>query len=87
MEPTETMTGLFKGTFPKRIADRQCLVFYGGAIVATAGPGVAFALVELLRGRFQRPRQSIELAGRRVAKTPVEQRGRDPDGCGERQQG
>jgi hypothetical protein len=30
------MTGLFKGAFPKRIADRQCPVFYGRAIVATS---------------------------------------------------
>jgi hypothetical protein len=30
------MTGLFNGAFPKRIADEQCLVFYGRAVVATS---------------------------------------------------
>jgi len=30
------MTGLFKGAFPKGFADRQRLVFYGRAMVATS---------------------------------------------------
>jgi len=30
------MTGLFNGAFPKRTTDRQCLVFYGQAILATS---------------------------------------------------
>ena len=48
---------------------------------------VAFALVELLRGGLERPRQPIELARRRVAEAAVEERRRDPDGGAERQQG
>ena len=48
---------------------------------------VAFPLVELLRGGLERPRESIELARRRIAQAAVEERRRDPDGGAERQQG
>ena len=46
---------------------------------------VALALIELPHGRFERARQPIEFAGRRVAEAAIEQRRRDPDRRGQRQ--
>src|SRR5262249_29503936 len=47
---------------------------------------IAFALIELFRGVLERPREPIELTRCRIPETAIEERGRDPDGRGKRQQ-
>ena len=46
---------------------------------------VAFTLVELPDGGFERPGQAIDFAGRRIAQAPIQQRRRDPERREERQ--